>query len=520
MSEVPSDLERPPLLGAPYIAHHPMARRVAYIGMGFLMPIIASTQNALLSGNLGSVAGEAGLTIAESEWLIVAFVAAAAYANLVVIKGRQQFGIMRILHWLLVANVASGLVMLLAHGFIGMVVNRVTNGLQVSTSVAAGVYYFIQALPKSRRVLAIALAIASLQLANPIAALFPVEMLTHSGNKGFACLSTTFASLQLLAVLLLPLPKTYTGPVIGAVDLLPATLLSIVSVTLVAVLTLGRTLWWTDTPWIGWLLVTMILFLAPAVAVELCRTRPLLEMGWLSTSTLVKFVVVAIMERLLLSEQDTGVIGLFTHAGLLNDQFHTLYLWVILGMVCGIATMALTLSPGTIPFQCIAALVVIAVAAALDTGSNAQSRPVDMYFSQALLGFGTTLFVGPALLYDIILVFRSDTSNFISAIYVFAISQSLGSVIGSAVLGSLQYHYQRYALTGLSNRLAGSASTSLDVLNRGASSLISNLSDQSAVLGYINVFGFVRDLAFGVAALLALSFLWMRVTSHAAGRPS
>lgn len=481
-----------------------MWRRILYACLGIFMPIIASTQNALLSGNLGSAAGEAGLTTAEAEWLIAAFVGAAAFANLVVIKGRQQFGIMFFLITLLGVNVATGLLLIAAPCFATLIINRASNGLMVSTSVAGGVYYLIQALPKSHRVMAIAIAITSLQIAIPLAALIPVETLTRSGNHGFACLGTAFAALQLAFVLLLPLPKTNMGRVFEKMDGMSALLLCGMSICLASFLTFGRTMWWTDTPWIGWLLVGTIGFGAAALAVELCRTRPLLQIDWLSTGTIFRFALVAIMERLLLSEQNTGAIGLLGHAGLLNDQYHTLYLLVILGMVAGMTVMALTLSARAIPYQCIVALLAIALAAWLDSGSNGLTRPADMYLSQMLLGFGTTLFVGPALLYGVILVLKSDTSHFISTIYVFAITQSIGSVTGAALLGSIQYYYERYALTGFSSRLDDTASLSLATARRGLSGVSSTLSDQSAIMGYLNLFGFVAVLALCAAILIGL----------------
>lgn len=504
-------MERPPLLGAPFIAHHPMWRRVLYALMGVFMPITASTQNALFSGNLASAAGEAGLSTAEATWLVAGFIGAAAFANLVVIKGRQQYGVMFFLTTLLGINIATGVLLLCMPCFTTLMINRVSNGLMVSTNVAAGVYYLIQALPKTHRVKAIAIAIGCLQLATPLASLIPVETLTISGNFGFACLATALGALQLAFVLLLPLPATNTAKVFEPLDALSAVLLLGVSACLASVLALGRTMWWTDTPWIGWLLVGLVVFGTAAFAVEFCRKRPLLQIDWLSKGTILRFALVAIMERLLLSEQSTGVIGLFSHAGLINDQYHALYLFVIMGMVTGTTLMAVTLSPRLIPVQCVVALLAIALASWLDSGSNGLTRPSDVFVSQTLLGFGTTLFVGPALLYGIILVLKTDTSHFISTIYVFAITQSIGSAAGAALLGSIQYYYQNYAMVGFASRMADTASLSLASAQQGLSSVSRSLSDQSAVMGYLNVFGFVSVLALTAIALITLVLICKRL---------
>jgi hypothetical protein len=508
MATQDSDLERPAVLGAPFIAHHPMWRRMLYVAIGIFLSLAAATENALLSANISSVAGEAGLTSAEASWLVIAFVSGSSFANLVVIKGRQQFGLHLMQRLMLGLDIASGLVCVVWPAYPALLVNRALNGLMVSTCVASGIYYFIQALPKSYRLSAIVLGICSVQMATPLAAMVPVDTLTALGNAGFIRLATAMSALCLLLVVAFPLPPTYTARVINPLDGLSAGLLYATILPLTAVLALGRTLWWTDTPWLGALLVMATLFGAAAIAMELCRTTPLLQVEWLSSWVVIQFVAVAVMERIVLGEQSTGVSGLFSQAGLINDQLHTFYGFVLAGMVCGAIAVAFLITPKTIPVLCIAALFLIGVAAWIDTGSNELSRPREFWFSQMLLGLGTTMFVAPALVYGISLVLKSDPSHFISTILVFSAAQSLGSVIGSAVLGSLQYYYQQYTLLSLSQQLPATADTAARLHALGRSALSSMLQTQSNTLGYLNVFGFVRDLAIAVALFMLGRILW------------
>lgn len=478
------------------------------MAIGLFLAVSAATENALASSNLARVAGEAGLTNAEATWLVIAFVSGSAFANLVVIKGRQQFGVGFMQRVLIGLDLVSGLVCIVWPAYPALIFNRGCNGLMVSTCVASGIYYFIQALPKSHRLSAIVIGISTVQMSTPLAAFMPVEMLTALGNAGFVRIATAISAIALLMVMLFPLPPTSTGRVINQFDGLSAGLIYATMLPLTAVLALGRTLWWTDTPWLGWLLVMAVICAAAAIAMELCRTRPLLQMEWLSSWVVIQFVSIAVLERVMLGEQTTGAVGLLSLGGLINDQLHGFYAWILLGMTAGTISVAILLTPKTIPVLCIVALVLIAIAAWIDTGANALSRPRELAFSQTLLGFGTTLFVGPALLYGIVLVLKSDLSHFVPTVLVFSAAQSLGSVIGSALLGSLQYYYQQYNLTNLSAQIPATADMAARIRALGASNLSSMLQTQSSVLGYLNVFGFVRDLAIAVALFMVARIAW------------
>ena len=103
-----------------------------------------------------------------------------------------------------------------------------------------------------------------------------------------------------------------------------------------AVLGLGRWLWWTEAAWIGWALLAAIPMLAAALYIEGGRTNPLLNVRWLASADIVRFAIVIIMARIVLSEQNSGAVGLLTALGQNNDQLGTFFLIIFVATVAGV----------------------------------------------------------------------------------------------------------------------------------------------------------------------------------------
>lgn len=77
------------------------------------------------------------------------------------------------------------------------------------------------------------------------------------------------------------------------------------------------------------------------------------------------------------------------------------------------------------------------VASLLDSQSNNLTRPDQLMLSQFLLGFGSAFFLAPAMLAAIGGVI-ADPRNLVSFSVMFGMSQNLGGLLGSAILGTFQ----------------------------------------------------------------------------------
>jgi hypothetical protein len=299
-----------------------------------------------------------------------------------------------------------------------------------------------------------------------------------------------------------------------------------------AVLAEGRILWWTDTPWLGWALAIAVPLAAAGFLLEHRRARPLLDFRWMRGGDVARFILVAAVVRLALAEQTYGAVGFLTAGGLTNDQLRTLFAIVALAMVGGMVVAALTVSEARLPYQVIVACLAIALGAWLDSQANNLTRPPQLYASQALIGFGTTLFIGPTLVFGMMRVLRRGADVLVSLIVPFSVSQNIGGLAGSALLGSLQTVSARAHAGSLSEQLSGGDPQVIARLQGGAASLGGVIGDPSVrsaegagllgqalsreatVLAFNDTFGVVVAIALTAALFIGLNLLRRRWRTH------
>jgi hypothetical protein len=177
--------------------------------------------------------------------------------------------------------------------------------------------------------------------------------------------------------------------------------------------------------------------------IEHNRANPLLNTRWLGSADILRFALVAILVRVVLSEQTIGASGLLAVVGMGPEQLRTLYLVVALATLAGAIVSSLTIDPLFLGRPILIALALIALGAWLDSGSTNLTRPQNMYVSQALLGFAGALFIGPALLVGLTRALQEGPTHFVSFSALFGITQNIGGLFGSAMLGTFQVVRER-----------------------------------------------------------------------------
>ena len=148
---------------------------------------------------------------------------------------------------------------------------------------------------------------------------------------------------------------------------------------------------------------------------------------------ILRFAGAALFLRIALAEQTFGSVGLLGADGLNNEQLRTLFVIVFCAMLIGIATAVLTLNPKWLRQQGIAAALCIGLGAWLDSQGTNLTRPHELYLSQALLGFGATLFIGPTMAFGFGQMMRRGASYFVTLVVLFSTTQNVGSLVGSAI---------------------------------------------------------------------------------------
>ena len=496
--------ERPLLAGGPFSPPHPLLRRLGYGAIGVLCGIAASFDNALVNVNLPSLVGSAGLDIALASLLPAVYFAMNASTNLLLIKARIQFGIPRTAVALLVLYIAAGLAQFVFTGFASAVAVRAASGMFGGALISMSIFYLLQVFPPKAKPAAVLIGVGLVQLGTPLARLVPVEMLALGSWHSLHLFEIGVATAVLAACLALPLPPSERSPALEPLDFVSASLVAAALTLVCAVLGQGRLLWWHDTPWLGWALVTAVVLFASAVLIELHRARPLLQIQWITSADVVRFAAVALVVRLALAEQTFGSVGLLSSGGLINDQLHTLFAIVAVAMVLGIITAVVTLTPNSVPYQVMAAALLIASGAWLDSSATNLTRPEQLYLSQALIGFGTTLFIGPALGFGILRSLARGPDFVVSLIVLFSMTQNVGALLGSALLGSYQTVSTRAHAAALSEHLLGTdPQVAARLLAQGPAVLMQALTREASVLAFNDTFALVAAVAAATALFIA-----------------
>lgn len=521
-----ADSEKPTSAGSPYTPRMTSLRRLAYAAVGTFIGLMTTFPNALTNVNLGTISGSLGLYTAEASWLPALYFGMNASANLTLVKARAQFGIPLVTQGLLILYALVAALQLLLPGFPMAVAARIANGLETGALTSLSIYYFLVIMSAKHRPLALIVGISLTQFGTPLARLIPVELLSTRSWQGMHCIELAVPLAILAAILLVPLPPSDRARSFDPIDFVSIALLVPGIVLGCEVLGLGRAVWWHDTPWLGRMLAGGVLLLATGIGIESNRKRPLLELKWLSTANIARFVGIALLMRLALAEQTFGSVGLLSGAGLDNDQMHILFVLVALAMVAGMGVSVLTLREARLPYHVMLAAICIAASALLDSHADNLTRPEQLYLSQTLIGFGTTLFIGPAMLYGFIQMLRKGTDHYITLVVVFSITQNVGALAGSAMMGSYQIeraHVHSDDLAAqlaigdpaVSSRLSANAAAVVPVVSdpavraaEGGALLGQSISVESSVLAYDDVFRLLASLAAGTAGAVALSLFF------------
>jgi hypothetical protein len=515
----------PAFPGGPFTPPHPPLRRLGYALIGLWIGATAAFANATVTVNISNLSGGFAAYVAEISWFPAIYVAANACTNTMLVKGRAQFSMPTLMRWLLVVYAFVTAMQFIAPGFAAQALVRFVSGVVAAGMTTMAIFYLLQSMPPKARPIALVTGLGMTQLGTPLARLVPVDLLSARGWHGQYCVELATALTALLLITLLPLPPTPRSRTFRPLDFVTVSFLLPAMLLICGVLNRGRLAWWTDTQWLGMALAIAIPLLTIAVVIEASRQHPLIRTDWISTREFLGFAAVALLMRLALAEQTYGAVGLLTSGNLDDDQLRQLFGWVIVAMLGGILTCALTLTESALPKQVIAACLAIALGAWMDSHTNNLTRPEQLYLSQSLIGFGTCLFIGPTMAYGIIKVMRLGPAYLVTLVVAFSMTQNVGGLIGSALLGSYQTIAARSHLQTLEHRIQlGDAQvierrqssahalsgviTDPGILSRqGGAALGAVLAREANILAFNDVFSLVWQLSLCTALVVAF-LMW------------
>lgn len=430
--------ERPAMPGSPARLRHTLARRLAYVAVGLFVGLVGGLGNGLVTANLTAIQGQLGLTQVEAAWLPAAYVMVNVTANLLVFKSRQQLGLRVFAEWGLGIYAVLALAHVFVEGYTMSLVVRGVSGFAGATTTSLAVLYVMQGLPVARIPAALILAMNMSSVAVPLAWVLSPALATINPWPHLYAFEAGLALLAFAAVVLLKLPKGMQIHVFEPLDLLTFALVAPAVALLCAVLAQGVNAWWLNASWLAYALVASIVLFTLAGILEYSRRTPLIQLRWLLHPSTLMFMAGALLMRFMISEQNYGVVGLLRAMGLTPDQLQPLYGVILAGMLVGVVAGALTFSADTILPQILVSILLICIGGYLDLHSTSQSRPHDFFFSQFLVSCAAALFMGPLMMIGFKHAMSQGADHMITFIVLFSVTQSVGGLMGSALLGTIQ----------------------------------------------------------------------------------
>ena len=525
--------EKPAILGSPSTPIHSAPKRVAYGIVGLLVCLTGALGNAVVTANLQNLQGSFAAWSTEIAWLPAVYVMTNVSINLLLVKFRQQFGLRAFTEGFLVLYVLVTFFHLFVNDLSSALMVRAAHGMVAAALSSLGIYYQVQAWPAKHRLKALTIGITGSSLAIPIARLFSTELLQIDEWRGLYFFELGLALVSLACVIALKLPPSDRKKVFEKKDFITFILLAPGMALICAVLSLGRLDWWFEAPWIGWSLATAIVLIVSAIIFEHNRTNPLLNTRWLSSGSILRLGLIMVLIRIVLAEQNTGVIGWLQYVGLQNEQMTTLAWSIFAGITCGIIASCLTLNPRRLYWPTATALTLIMIASLLGSQSTSLTRPDQLMFSQFLLGFGSAFFLAPAMLAGIGGVI-ADQRNLVSFSVLFGMSQNIGGLLGSAILGTFQTWREKFHSSQLADQIttlnpvinerlqlyAQQYQSQLGdsaLLNVQASAVLQNLSTLEAnILAYNDTYLLTAAISDATLLWVFWRLLRLRITAHIA----
>ncbi len=444
--------EKPMLLGSPSTPFHSTPKRIAYGIVGLLVCMTGALGNAMVTANLQNLQGTFAAWSTEIAWLPAVYVMTNVSINLLLVKFRQQFGLRAFTEGFLVLYVLVTFFHLFVNDLSSALLVRAAHGMVAAALSSLGIYYQIQAWPARHRLKALTIGITGSSLAIPIARLFSTELLQLDEWRGLYFFELGLALISLACVMMLKLPPGDRKKVFEKKDFITFFLLAPGMALICAVLSLGRIDWWFEAPWIGWSLALAVVLIVSAIVFEHNRSNPLLNTRWLSSGSIVRLGLIMLLIRIVLAEQNTGVFGWLQYVGLQNEQMTNLAWSILAGIICGIIASCLTIKPQRLSWPIVTSLVLMIIASLMDSQSTSLTRPDQLMISQFLLGFGSAFFLAPAMLAGIGGVV-ADPRNLVSFSVLFGMSQNIGGLLGSAILGTFQTWREKYHSSLLADQL-------------------------------------------------------------------
>ncbi|ARO15841.1 major facilitator transporter (plasmid) [Ketogulonicigenium robustum] len=513
---------RPALLGAgmtpvkalPYFLAALLTGLATGLGQGFVMT------------NLPQIAGDLGVDTTDASWLLAAYMIPRSVLPLILTKVRSQIGLRRFTEFSIVAFVAVAFASLWITDFRSALIVQFLSGSAAAPLMTLTFLYMLEPLsPPAKIKIGLPVIMTVILIGPSFARVISPSLIGDGGLMGVHTASLGLALLSFAVVWLLPLQAPPPEKVIQAEDFISFALIGFGFSGIVIGAVMGPIYWWTAAGWIGALIAASVGALAAAIIVELRRPTPLIDFRWLATPAMLHLTLTLLLFRLVLSEQSAGAPRMFQVLGVGQGQLVGLFSVICVASIIGGLICVIWIRPTREAAMHAAALVLIALAAYLDSHSTVDTRPHQFLFSQSLIAIASMLFMPPAMMMGMMAALRKGPQYILSFIIVFISTQSLGAVLGSGLFNTFTNHQQVLHLATLTEQLVPSdplvqasiarQSAALALQNpdmaanrqQSVTQMVTDASQQAWVMAYNDAYKLISLVALVALAALVLHVL-------------
>ncbi|WP_157115359.1 MFS transporter [Paracoccus contaminans] len=456
-------------------------RIAAYMATSMFIALTQGLAQGWTSAVLGQIAGQIGATTTQASWLVVAFMIPKTALPILLIKIRTQYGLRRFTEIGILAHVLVTILSLFSQDLRSAITVQVLAGITSAPLSTLAFLYMLEGLsPQMKMRLGLPLVLTFIMVGSPLARALAPLLMGDGDWQVLHLVSLGMALASLALVFLLPLNPMPRQNVIAPLDLVSFVLIAIGVGGLTAAFTQGPTYWWTEASWTGILMACAVAALAAAAAIELNRSAPLIDIRWLLTAPVLHLTGALLLFRLLLSEQAAGAPRMFQALGLSPDQMVPLFAAIVAASMLGGMACSLVIKPGRESQIHLAALLLIAAGAYLDSHSTIDTRPAQLIASQSLIAFAGALFLPPAMMAGLLQALSKGPNYILSFIIVFLTTQAIGGTLGSGIFTTFINTRQAYHLHALSDQLSQTSWTVQAAIGQRVQALAASIPDSAA----------------------------------------
>ncbi|WP_144752595.1 MFS transporter [Bartonella saheliensis] len=420
----------------------PLPKCFVYIFASLILQWAYGLGANIVQSNIVHLTGDFHATLAETTWLVAAYMAPNVSVAIMLIKIRYQFGLRAFAELSILGFVLVCALQLFVTDLRSALIIRFFAGIAAAPLASLALLYMMEAFaPAKKFTVGLSLNYMNAALAAPLSHLISPDLLENGGFSSLSALEMGLVLISLVCIYTLPLTPVVRSKVIQKLDWISYGLIALGLGLNAVIMSVGILYWWYEAPWIGWGLALAISSLAVAIMIELNREKPLIDLRWIFSKEMIQSVFILLIFHVFLLERSNLPFGFFNLFGLLNREMAPMYFAVTLGTLLGGAVCVFFLRAGREDYFYLLSLGCLALGAYLDSRVNHLTRPQDMMLSQGLVSFSYALFLPPALFKGFVIAGERGPRYVLSFIAVFLLTQVTGGLMGSAFFGSLQFYF-------------------------------------------------------------------------------